>query len=115
MEGQSELLGLRIRNPNDRMLPIKAMTYRLSLEGDEVARGGGALDRQIPAFGEETVEVSLDGDAGLLLRKRPALALQKPPWDYRIAGTATVAGFVPIPYRHSGEIDPKQIVRAALF
>jgi len=115
LDEQSLLVGLRIRNPNDRMLPIKAMTYRLSLEGEEIASGGGALERQIPAFGEETAEVSLTSDAGLLLRKLPALAFQTEPWQYRIAGTVTVAGIVPIPYRHSGEIDPKQIARAALF
>jgi hypothetical protein len=66
LEEQSFLIGLRIKNPNDRMQPIKAMTYALSLEGTEIAAGGGRLDRQIPAFGEQEVEVSVTGSAGTL-------------------------------------------------
>jgi LEA14-like dessication related protein len=110
---QTFLVGLNIRNPNDRMLPIKAMTYRLSLEGDEIAAGGGRLERQIPAFGEESVEVSVTGNTGSLIQKLPALAFQNRPWSYKIAGTATVAGVLPVPYSYAGEIDPRTLLRAA--
>jgi LEA14-like dessication related protein len=111
LQQQTMQVGLKIRNPNDRMLPIKAMTYRLYLEGDQIASGGGALDRQIPAFGEEDVEVSLIGDGAALIGMLPALALQSRPWRYKIAGTATVAGVLPLPYSYSGEIDPQTLLR----
>jgi LEA14-like dessication related protein len=114
LDQQTLLVGLRIRNPNDRMLPITGMTYTLTLEGADIASGGGALERQIPAFGEATAEVTVTGDAGLILRKLPALALQSRPWQYRIAGIVTVAGVVPIPYRYSGEVDPREAARALL-
>ncbi|WP_200386676.1 LEA type 2 family protein [Thiocapsa imhoffii] len=113
LEEQSFLIGLRIRNPNDRTLPIKAMTYALSLEGTQIAAGGGTLDRQIPAFGEEEVEVSVTGSASTLAALLPRLLLQAQPAQYRIAGTVTVAGVVPIPYHYSGEIDPDTLLRAA--
>ena len=114
LDRQTLLVGLRIHNPNDRTLPIKAMTYTLTLEGDEIASGGGALERQIPAFGDTSTEVSLSGDAGRILGKLPALALQSRPWQYRISGVITVADFVPVPYRYSGELDPREVARALL-
>jgi LEA14-like dessication related protein len=113
LQEQSFLVGLRIKNPNDRMLPIKAMTYRLSLEGTEIAGGGGKLERQIPAFGEEAVEVSVTGSAATLAGMLPGLMLKSQPLRYRVAGTVTVAGVLPIPYRYTGEIDPQTLLLMA--
>ena len=113
LDQQTFLVGLRIHNPNDRMLPIKAMSYRLSLEGDEIASGSGKLERQIPAFGEESAEVSVSGSAAQLVTRLPILMLQSRPLDYQIAGTVTVAGVIPIPSRYSGELDPKMLLRGA--
>ncbi len=113
LDQQTLRVGLNLKNPNDRMLPIKAMTYKLSLEGNEIAQGGGALDKQIPAFGEAPVEVSLVANAASALGLLPTLALRRDPIAYRISGTATVAGFVPIPYRFSGEVKPDELIRAA--
>ena len=109
LERQTLGVGLRLRNPNDRTLPIKAMSYRLSLQGVELAAGGGKLERQIPAFGETETVVSLDANAAALARMLPSLALSEGPWSYRITGTATVAGIIPIPYRYTGTIDPSGI------
>lgn len=113
LDQQTLRVGLSLRNPNDRMLPIKAMTYRLSLEDTQIAEGGGALDKQIPAFGEAPVEVTVVADAAKALGLLPTLALRREPIGYRIAGTVTVAGVVPIPYRWSGEIEPEKLLRSA--
>jgi LEA14-like dessication related protein len=113
LDEQQLRVGLDITNPNDRTLPIKAMTYQLSLEGTQVAEGGGKLDRQIPALGTESVEVSVLADAGAALGMLPMLALRRDPIEYRLSGTVTVAGVVPIPYRYSGELDPAELLRAA--
>jgi LEA14-like dessication related protein len=106
-------VGLDITNPNDRTLPIKAMTYTLSLEGTQVAEGGGKLERQIPPLGTEPVEVMVLADAGAALGLLPTLAMKRDPIGYRISGTVTVAGVVPIPYRYSGEVDPQDLLRTA--
>lgn len=95
------------------LLPIKAMTYRLSLERTEIAVGGGKLERQIPAFGEEAVEVSVTGSAATLAGMLPGLMLKSQPLRYRVAGTVTVAGVLPIPYRYTGEIDPQTLLLMA--
>jgi LEA14-like dessication related protein len=110
LDRQTLTLRLAVRNPNDRALPIKAMTYRLKLDGREVAEGGGALERTIPALGEATVDVDVTASALQLLQQLPSLALSNRPVDWRVSGTATLAGgVVTLPYRYSGSIDPKTL------
>ena len=115
LDRQTLTLTLAVRNPNDRTLPIKAMTYRLKLDGQQVAEGGGALDRQIPAFGESMVDVDVTGSLFGLIGRLPALALKDAPLDWQIAGTATLAGgLVTLPYRYSGQIDAQKLLAEAM-
>lgn len=112
LDRQTLTLRLAVRNPNDRALPIRAMTYRLKLDGRQVAEGGGALDRTIPALGEALVDVDVTASALQLLQQLPALALSDQPVEWRIGGTVTLAGgVVTLPYRYSGRIDPKTLLR----
>ncbi len=105
---------LAVRNPNDRTLPIKAMTYRLKLDGNELAQGGGALDRQIPAFGESQVDVEVVGSLLGVAMQLPALALKETPVDWTVSGTATTAdGLLTLPYRHSGQVNPQELMARA--
>lgn len=113
-ERQTLLLGLQIDNPNDRPLPIRALTYRLAVEGQELASGASTLERLIPANGSGDAQVSVALDGAALLRQLPALALAGRPLRYRLSGTATV-GLLPLPFQHSGEIDPQELLRAALL
>jgi LEA14-like dessication related protein len=106
---------LGVRNPNDRTLPIKAMTYRLTLEGKDLAEGGGALDRQIPAFGESVVDVDVVGSLLGLTQMLPALATKQIPLDWTVTGTATIAdGLLTLPYRYSGQVDPQELLSRAV-
>jgi len=112
---QTFVVTLAVRNPNDRALPIEGLTYRLSLEGVELAEGSSALEQRIPAFGEAMVDVevvsSLLGVAGQL----PAMALKDRPLEWKVAGTATLAGgLVRLPYRYSGEVDPARLISGAV-
>ena len=45
LDKQSLIVTLAVKNPNDPTLPIKAMTYRLALEGHVLAEGASTLDR----------------------------------------------------------------------
>ncbi len=108
---QSFLVTLAVRNPNDRTLPVKAMTYRLELEGRELATGASRLDRQIPAFAEALVDVQVEGNLLGLAAQLPALALKAGPLDWTVSGTATLAGgLVTLPYRYSGQVDPAELL-----
>lgn len=112
---QTFIVTLAVRNPNDRTLPIKAMTYRLKLEGNELAEGASRLDRQIPAFGEAMVDAEVAGSLLGLLGQMPALALRDEPLDWSISGTATIAdGLLTLPYRYSGQVDPKALLALAV-
>lgn len=103
---------LKVRNPNDRTLPIKAMTYRLSLEGHAFAEGAGQLDRQIPPLGEAQVDVDVVGNLLGMAQQLPALVLKDRPLDWTISGTVTIAdGLLTLPYWYSGQVDPKTLLR----
>ncbi len=105
---------LRVKNPNDRTLPIKAMTYRLQLEGNEFAQGASQLERQIPPLGEALVDVDVAGNLLAIAQQLPALALKDRPLDWTIAGTATIAdGLLTLPFTYSGQVDPKTLLAAA--
>jgi LEA14-like dessication related protein len=105
---------LRVKNPNDRMLPIKGMTYQLSLEGQEVAQGGAELDRQLPAFGETTLDVDVVGNLLSLTQQLPALMTKNRPLDWTITGTASIAGgLLTLPYRYSGSLDAQALMAGA--
>lgn len=108
---QTLILTLAVKNPNDRTLPIKGLTYRLKLEGNEIAQGASALDRQIPAFGEALADVEVTGSLLALVQQLPALALKDRPLDWTLSGTATIAdGLLTLPYRYSGQVDPRELL-----
>ncbi len=112
---QTFLATLLVKNPNDRALPIKAMTYVLSLEGNEVARGDSTLEKQIPAFGEANVDVEVVSGLLDLAARLPALALKDEPLGWTIAGTFTLTGgLITLPYRYSGTIDPVALMSGAM-
>lgn len=111
LERQVFIATLAVRNPNDRTLPIKAMTYRLSLEGEQVAEGGGAFERQISAFGEQQAEVEVVGSLVGLAPRLAVLALQDRPLGWTLSGTASIAdGLLSLPYRYSGEVDARALL-----
>jgi LEA14-like dessication related protein len=112
---QTVILTLAVHNPNDRTLPVKGLTYRLKLEGNEIAQGSSALDRQIPAFGDALVDVEVTGSLLGLAQQLPALALQERPLEWTLSGTATIAdGLLTLPYRYSGQVDPRELLARGL-
>ena len=110
-EQQTFIVSLEVDNPNDRTLPIKGATYSLEIEGQEIANGAGRLDQQIPAFGEGVVEVEVNTSLMDLIRSVPTLAFTGGKWGYEITGVLELAGgYVPVPFRYSGEVEAAQIL-----
>jgi len=109
---QTFIVSLKVKNPNDRTLPIKGATYALAVEGHEIANGGGDLDRQIPALGEEIVDVEVNTQLLDLIRKVPELAITGGSWDYRISGILKLAGgYLPVPFNYGGEVEAADLMR----
>lgn len=104
---------LRIQNPGPLPLPIRAMTYRVWLDSQEIASGAGSFVRWIPARGEDLIEVEVSGDIKRLVRAFPGLALKRQPWPYRLAGTLAPIPGLRIAYDHRGEIDARGILKLA--
>jgi len=109
---QTSIVSLKVKNPNDRTLPVKGATYTLAVEGHAIANGGGALDRQIPAFGEEVVDVEVNTRLSDLIRKVPELTLTGGRWDYRISGNLRLAGgYLLMPFSYGGEVEVANLMR----
>lgn len=104
------VVSLTVRNPNDRALPVRALTYRIELEGQELAEGTSSVDRQIPAFGEALVDVDVVGNLLGVAVQLPILAQKDRPLDWTVSGTVTIAGgFLTLPFRYSGQLDPRTL------
>jgi LEA14-like dessication related protein len=110
-EQQTFVLRLNVKNPNDRTLPIKGASYNLEIEDHEIASGTSSLEKQIPAYDSGVVDVLVNINMMELIRGFPELSVTGGKWDYRVSGVIKVAGgYIPLPFRYSGEIDAAQII-----
>jgi LEA14-like dessication related protein len=50
---------MRVQNPNDRVLPIKGLSYTLEVAGTELANGVSAASFRVPAFGEAEFDMNV--------------------------------------------------------
>jgi LEA14-like dessication related protein len=73
--GGSDLLAQRLKvrvhvhNPNDRTLPVKAITYTLEIDGEPFATGESAASFVVPALGEAEFDMNVTANmAGTLIR-----------------------------------------------
>jgi LEA14-like dessication related protein len=59
---------MHVQNPNDRVLPIKGITYTLDVNGDEFAHGESAASFVVPALGEAEFDMNMTANmAGTLI------------------------------------------------
>src|SRR3984885_13344237 len=50
---------MHVENPNDRVLPIKGITYTLDVNGQEFAHGESAASFDVPALGEADFDMNM--------------------------------------------------------
>ncbi|HSO84432.1 LEA type 2 family protein [Thiocapsa sp.] len=118
LDRQSFLVNLGVKNPNDRALPIKGLSYRVQVEGQDLADGSSELARLIPAGGTEQVDVEVNSSLLGLMPSLSGLLLTKDTLAWTVSGIAYVdaAGVrLPVPYRHSGTISPAALLSGAAF
>lgn len=112
---QSFLVTLRLHNPSDRTLPIKAMSYRVQLEGRQIAEGETELERLIPPGGSEQVDVPVHSNLLTSIPDLPHRLLGGEALDWTVTGTVWIrAGGlrVPLPYQRRGQIDRTDLTTA---
>lgn len=105
-------LRVRVQNPNDRELPVKGVSARLEVAGEDFASGVSASSFVVPAFGETEFDLLVDasmartliGVLGKARRDQPTRSL-----DYRLTGKVSLAsGFLrSIPFDESGSLQLK--------
>jgi LEA14-like dessication related protein len=97
---------MRVQNPNDRSLPIRGLSYRLDVAGQELARGVSGTSFTVPAFGEAEFDMNVTANMAsaiikLLGRGEDSVGDHL---DYRIVGKISLSeGFLrSIPFEQSG-------------
>lgn len=59
---------LHVQNPNDRVLPIKGITYTLDVNGQEFAQGESAASFVVPALGDAEFDMNMTANmAGTII------------------------------------------------
>lgn len=100
---------LRVQNPNDRSLPVKGLTAKLEVAGEELATGVTAASFEVPALGEAEFDMDMTAHmAGALIkllgRKGETLG---DAIDYRVTGKLSLsAGLLrSIPFEETGSFN----------
>ncbi len=59
---------MHVENPNDRVLPIKGITYTLDVNGQEFAHGESAASFVVPALGDAEFDMNMTANmAGTII------------------------------------------------
>jgi LEA14-like dessication related protein len=95
---------LRVQNPNDRVLPVKGISYELAVNGEEFAHGLSGDSFVVPARGEAEFDMSVSANMTSLLVK--VLGQGGDTLDYRLTGKISLsAGLLrSVPFNEHGTI-----------
>lgn len=98
---------MRIQNPNDVVIPIKGMSYRIFINEKDFARGVSNKSVNIPEFGEEVIEIVAASDLTSILKQfQELMAGGTKRVSYRLTGKAKLANRMrKLPFEYKGELD----------
>ena len=60
---------MRVQNPNDRVLPVKGLSYEIDVDGQEFAHGMSGDSFVVPALGEAEFDMSVSANMANMLFK----------------------------------------------
>jgi len=100
---------LRVVNPNDRELPIKGISYRIEVEGDQLAEGLTEAPFVVPAMGEAEFDMQVTANLAGTLAKYLMRGSTPEALNYRLVGkVALSSGFLrSIPFDERGSVKLK--------
>ena len=100
---------LRVVNPNDRELPIKGISYRIEVEGDQLAEGLTDAPFVVPAMGEAEFDMQVTANLAGTLAKYLMRGNAPDALDYRLVGKVSLSsGFLrSIPFDEHGSVKLK--------
>lgn len=84
---------MRVQNPNDRVLPVRGLSYTLEVNGQEFARGMSAASFTVPALGEAEFDMDVTANMAATLIKMLGRGGSSVPEsiDYRIIGKVSLS------------------------
>jgi LEA14-like dessication related protein len=98
---------LRVQNPNDRELPVRGISLKLELAGEEFGNGVSAEEFVVPSYGEAEFDMLLTTNlAGALMRVISHKDKGAEGIDYRLSGKINLAKGMwrSIPFSDSGTL-----------
>jgi LEA14-like dessication related protein len=98
---------LRVQNPNDRELPVRGISLKLELAGEEFGNGVSGDQFVVPSYGEAEFDMLLTTNlAGALLRMIGRKDKGAESIDYRLSGKINLAKGMwrSIPFSDSGTL-----------
>lgn len=103
---------VRVQNPNDRELPIKGVSAKLEVAGNDFATGVSAQPFVVPAFGEAEFDLMVDASMAQTIIGMIGKDTQDGPRDsvdYRLSGKVSLSsGFVrSLPFDETGTLQLK--------
>jgi LEA14-like dessication related protein len=106
---QRVLVRMRVQNPNARSLPIKGITYRIEVNGAELADGSSNTPFEVPAMGEAEFDAQLTANLASALAQFLSKKGSQDSVEYRLIGSVALSsGFLRrIPFDERGRINLK--------
>lgn len=103
LDKQDIMISLNIFNPNPVPIPVRGLTYQLDINDVLFASGFNNTRMDIPASGEENVDLSISGDLISFLLKNQLAG--KGSLNYSLTGdVALISSSIKFPYSRSGQI-----------
>lgn len=100
-------VALRVTNPNDSKITLKAVDYALFLDNIKFATGMNQEAVSVAARGNELITTTITTNLLSTLKQLSTVALKddgKVP--YRVTGTARIGGWpLPVQFDHKGDVD----------
>lgn len=99
-------ISLRVKNPNAVALPVRGIDFQLDINGQAFADGVSSQSVDVPAYGEEVVDLEVSSNLLQVFRQLQSLReSQASSLEYRISGSmATGIGGQSLPFDYAGEL-----------
>ena len=96
---------MRVDNPNDRELPVRSITYKLQLAGEEFAQGESASSFTVPAKGSTEFDLSMKANAASMALRLLGGGRKLENLEYRLVGKVSLSSGMmrSIPFDEKGE------------
>jgi LEA14-like dessication related protein len=91
LSGQQLRVRMRVTNPNDRELPVKGITYRMEVGGEQFASGESVASFLVPALGSTDFDMSMNADMAGALFRLLGSGRKLDDVDYRLSGKVSLS------------------------